>query len=132
LSPILISEALDICGWCYFIDTGEVQGNENMTDRVRGVLSLFDLAAGSADRENSLRPPNNSSFPRIPLLQIVHACFAIPSKFLIPFALPRDVTASETPPIVQMALSCLTQWFAAIGICYRDLELLAFRQRGLI
>jgi hypothetical protein len=116
----------------YFIDTGEEQGHENMTAIEHRDLTLFDLVDGSADRVNSLLPPNKSSLPRIPFPQIFHAWFESPSNFLIPFALPRDVTAPETPPIVQMALSCLTQWFAAIGICYRDLELLAFRQRGLI
>ena len=38
----------------YLIDTGEEQGNENMTVIVRRVLSLFDLAVGGADRMNSL------------------------------------------------------------------------------
>ena len=38
----------------YLIDTGEEQGNENMTVIVRRVLSLFDLAVGGADRVNSL------------------------------------------------------------------------------
>jgi hypothetical protein len=89
----------------YLIHTGEEQGHENMTAMVRRVLSLFDPAAGGADRLNSLRTPNQSSFPRSPFPQIVHTCLANPLKFHIPCASPRDVTAPASPLIEQMALS---------------------------
>jgi hypothetical protein len=102
-----------------------------MTAIERWTLSLLSLAVGDTDRLNSLRPPNQSSFPRIPFPQIFHACFANHSNFHIPCALPRDVTAPESPFIEQMALSCLTQLPSAISINYRDFEFSAFK-RGLI
>jgi len=102
-----------------------------MTTNERVTLFLLSLAAGDTDRVNSLGPPIKSSFPRIPFPQTLHTCFASSSKFFIPFALPHDVAAPETPSIEQMELSCLTQWHSPIGIRYRDFEFSAFR-RGLI
>ena len=102
-----------------------------MTAIALRVISLSGAAVRGAERDNSLCPPDKSSFPRNPFPQTLRACFAGSPKFFIPFALSRDVAAPQPPSIEQMPRSCLTQWLAAIGIRYRDFEFLA-SIRGLI
>jgi len=102
-----------------------------MTAIALKIISLSGAAVGSADRDNSLRPPNRSSFPPIPFPQTLHAGFAGSSKFFSTFALPYDVAAPQPPSIELMTQSCLTPWHSAIGIRYRDFDFFT-SIRGLI